>query len=134
MLQLLYLISTKFTVRTDLHALKRVLNLAKTNCRPTRCLVGHITYECDIVHQAFTKHWAPDVLWSLSTELTEESDVNEDIAVVSVSIWAQKRHNKRNFSTPGQSHIETKEPQLPTLDRFMSVERKKHIAVALGPP
>lgn len=79
-------------------------------------------YDLDIVHHAGFRQPEADALLRRSTEETKRSYIKAYSLVMAVSRSEQKRFSDVNESTPKQTYIKTKEPELPTLYVFMSAQ------------
>lgn len=55
----------------------------------------------------------------LNTKRTDDSDIDDDIAILAVARRAQKRLSDLTRNTSEQTQIETGEPQLPTVHDFI---------------
>lgn len=77
-------------------------------------------YEFDIFYRAGIKHQAADTLSRLNTEGTDGSHIEDDIPVMAVAIRTQSRQNKFVDTTLDKTLNEKTEPNLPTLDEFLS--------------
>lgn len=71
-----------------------------------------------MVHRAGVKVQAADALPRPPTEETDDSDIDDDIPVISVGTSAQSRLGEVTCTTPDKALMKTKEPNLPTLDEF----------------
>lgn len=77
-------------------------------------------YDLDVVHWTGAKQQAADTLLQLITNLTADSDINDDIPVMVVPTLAQKRRSSGISDTSGKTYIEISQSLYSTLHKFMS--------------
>lgn len=86
-----YLEGTKFTFRTDRHALKRTFNSLDATGRLEKWFFRLLEYDFHLVHRADIKHQVADSLPRPPTEKTDDSDSNDDTPIMAVTTRAQKK-------------------------------------------
>lgn len=77
-------------------------------------------YDFDEIHRAKVKYQAADALSGLRNEGTDDSDIDDSIKVRTVASHAQSRLPEATDIFPKKDLIETKKPNLSTLEKFLS--------------
>ena len=79
-----YLEGNRFTLRTDHHSLRWIMNLADASGRLQRWRLRLADFEYDIVHRAGVKHQAADALSRLPTNGTDQHPLDDGIPTLAI--------------------------------------------------
>lgn len=96
---------TKLTARSDHIAAKWNLDLVDSAGRLARQQLRLMDYTFALLYRAGMKHQNFKSLWRLPTNLTEYSDINDDITVMAVGTRAQKQLIKVSDTNLGETLI-----------------------------
>ncbi len=87
-----YLERTRFTIRTDHHALKWALFLAKAEGRLAKWRLRLAEFDFDVVYRPGVKHSVPDALYRVETTNGEQGALADEIYCFAVEdTWSHGR-------------------------------------------
>lgn len=91
---------TQLTVRARHHALTWTLFLADVTGKLSRFRPSFMEYALNIVHPTGVTHQAAEALLPLHIEETDDYNIGDDILIVAVAMYEQKKLNNVNNNTP----------------------------------